>query len=840
MVAVVDIASLFGADPFEQPRAERERRLLDELNLDVVRHAQYCALFKRICDASGWSTDEPARRLEDLPFLPAQYFKEAGHLLTSVPKDRQYRALSSSATSGRASTVILDRDTARRQARAVASVVSKFIGGERRTMLVCDVRPGAQQSVELSARGAAMLGFMTFASAHRHLLTASADNQLSIDEETLAAAHAEIVATGKPVTLIGFTFLVYVALLEPLERSGKRFPLPKGSTILHIGGWKKLEDRRVDRKRLAAAAAAVFDIAEDRIVDSYGFTEQMGTVYPECAAGRKHAPAFADVIVRDPLSMVALPDGEEGVGQFLSLVPQSYPGFSVVTDDIVRVLGRDDCPCGRHGTTFEVIGRHKSAEVRGCGDILAEKVTIATAPAPSAVRAPLPTVQLVPGGETQAVSFFRDGKAFRTFDGDQALPKVGDWAALERRLRLAQRELAKLSVDEIAGVLAQACTEWARPDTKFTAFHPHGLSFVVTLTQGGGLQRMANASLRGSRAFLDGFRPDGAGAGRLRAVPRGVVAHWLAGNVPTLGFLSLMFSLLAKNANILKVPETVSPLLPEMLETLAKVRYAAPTGREVSGRTLTDAIEAVWYPHDAIDAAELSRMADVRIVWGGAEAVRAVAGLPRRYDCDDIIFGPKLSLAAVGREALASESLARRAARAIAVDCSVFDQEACASAHTVFVEAGAPVTPRQFAAMLAEQMQRTNLRIPRLGISGQLAGEVKSARMLHFVDGEVMAPPSLEWSVLFRDREERPPPVYGRTALVRPIADLAGLASHVDRDTQAVGLALPGARRLAIAELLAQAGVDRITEPGAMAEFAVPWDGVFPMDRLARWVSLNR
>ncbi|UYN97239.1 MAG: hypothetical protein KIT25_10025 [Enhydrobacter sp.] len=827
--------SLFDEDPFAQPRAERERRLLAELVSGIAAHRQAGPLFDRICEATGWPAATPPARLEDLPFIPAQYFKEAGEELVSVPKERRLRSLSSSATSGRASTVVLDQATARRQVRAVASTLAKFIGPQRRPMLVCDVPPEQARTGEISARAAAMLGFMTFASAYKHLLTLGPGSIVALDEGALEQAQAA--SQGKPVTIIGFTFLLYTALIEPLDRAGRRIPLPEGSTILHIGGWKKLEDRKVDRLQLAAAASRVFGIDPDRIVDCYGFTEQMGTLHLECSAGCKHAPAFADVIVRDPLTMAVLPDGDVGAGQFLSLVPLSYPGNSVLTDDLVRVIGRDTCPCGRQGTTFEVLGRHKSAEVRGCGDVLAEKIVLQMAPpVPAGVSMDRARATTKP----QAVSYFGGGVAYRQFAGDRPLPSVKDWGALERRLRLAQRELTKLPVDDIVGVLDVACARWSAADSPFAAFHPHGLSFVAGLVAGGGFQRMVNASLRGSRGHVDGFRPAAHGAGRLRALPLGIVAHWLAGNVPTLGFLSLMLSLAAKNANVVKVPESVSPLLPEMLATIADVRYASPSGREVKGHVLTDCIEALWYPHDAADGALLSRMADARIVWGGAEAVRSIASLPRRHDCVDIVFGPKLSLAAVGREALANESLARRAARGVAIDCSVFDQEACASAHTVFVELGGEVTPSQFARLLAEQMAAANRRIPRLGVSGQVAGALKSARMQHFLNGEVLAPASLEWSVLYREVEERPAPVYGRCALVRPISDLGQIARHLDRDTQAVGLALPGARRLAVAEAIAQGGVDRITEPGQMAEFAAPWDGVFPLDRLVRWVSLSR
>lgn len=298
--------------------------------------------------------------------------------------------------------------------------------------------------------------------------------------------------------------------------------------------------------------------------------------------------------------------------------------------------------------------------------------------------------------------------------------------------------------------------------------------------------------------------------------------------------------MLAKNANVLKVPEAVSPLLTEMLAVVARSNYRAPAGRVVDGRVVADAVVAVWFPHDAGDAAVLSKMADVRVVWGGADAVRAVADLPRRHDCDDVVFGPKLSLAAVGREALATENLARRVARGVAVDCSVFDQEACASAHTVFVERGGAVSPLDFASMLAEQMRRAAARIPRGPVSEWTAGAIKSTRMQHFLDGEVFAPVSLDWSVLYRNRLERPEPVYGRTVFVRPIEDVHDVARFIDRGTQVLGLALPGPRRLSVAERVAQAGLDRITRPGSMADFAVPWDGVYPLDRLVRWVSAER
>lgn len=258
-------------------------------------------------------------------------------------------------------------------------------------------------------------------------------------------------------------------------------------------------------------------------------------------------------------------------------------------------------------------------------------------------------------------------RGFRYPDGaveHLALPQA---SASRRKLRAAQAGLQKVPVDDILGLLRAASREWEDPKSPFGPFHANGLAFLIGFIQRGGLQRMVDRSLRDSRGVLDDFRYDAASEFRWRALPVGVVTHWIAGNVPTLGFLSLLLSVATKNANILKVPEHVSPLLTEMLSSVARARYRTSGGHWLEGRVISDTIAALWYPHRSGDANWLSMLADARVVWGGGEAVRAVAGLPRKHTAQDIIFGPKLSVAAVGREALKEES---RAASPSTVRCS--------------------------------------------------------------------------------------------------------------------------------------------------------------------------
>jgi len=91
----------------------------------------------------------------------------------------------------------------------------------------------------------------------------------------------------------------------------------------------------------------------------------------ECSCGHLHAPNFADVVIRDMLTFEPLPPRKQGMIQVLSSLPESYPGHSLLTEDMGTVLGEDDCPCGWKGKYFEVAGRIPKAELRGCSDTYA-------------------------------------------------------------------------------------------------------------------------------------------------------------------------------------------------------------------------------------------------------------------------------------------------------------------------------------------------------------------------------------------------------------------------------------------------------------------------------------
>ena len=153
--------------------------------------------------------------------------------------------------------------------------------------------------------------------------------------------------------------------------------------------------------------------------------------------------------------------------------------------------------------------------------------------------------------------------------------------------------------------------------------------------------------------------------------------------------------------------------MPHLLAALAEASYTNAAGETLSGNLLTDATAIVYCDRDDLDAARgLSQAADVRIAWGGREAVEAIMNLPRRYGTEDIIFGPKLSCAVVAKERLADTEIARRAATAIAADAAAFEQQGCTAAHGLRGNAGGR-SPVEFARLTAGDSCADARRLPR-------------------------------------------------------------------------------------------------------------------------------
>ena len=316
---------------------------------------------------ANWPIDFcAAERIADLPYLPVGVFK-ANPPLALVGTEDVKRTLTSSATTGQVpSRVVLDAATARRMAKGVVTIIRDFIGPARRPYLIIDTPENLAAHAQLGARGAAIQGLSSFATETVCCLRPGENGDSSLDREKLLACAAKW--KHSEVLVYGFTHVIWTQLVQPLQQEGITIDVPN-VRVLHSGGWKRLEQQAVTRDVFTRGVASIFGCSADRIIDYYGMVENVGVIYPDCDHGNKHVPAFAEIIVRNPLTLAPVKAGERGLIQVCSVLPTSFPGFLLLTEDLAEVVDYNECPCGRRGISFRFAGRVPKAEVRGCGNL---------------------------------------------------------------------------------------------------------------------------------------------------------------------------------------------------------------------------------------------------------------------------------------------------------------------------------------------------------------------------------------------------------------------------------------------------------------------------------------
>ncbi len=348
---------LFAYSPYELEHKEKQDILRKRLNALTRMHYENCDEYHKWIDILHDGRVE-YDSIEELPFLPVSLFKKLS--LKSVSDENVFKTMTSSGTTGQqVSKIYLNRDTANYQQKVLARIVSDYTGSSRMPMIILDCPSVIKNRAMFSARGAGILGFSIFGA--KKIYAFDDDMNLNMNELRAFLKRYE----GKTIFLFGFTYMIWQYFYKALKEQREYLPLERG-VLIHGGGWKKLQNEAVSKEEFKRALKDVCGITS--VHDYYGMVEQTGCVYMECEAGHLHASNFSDVLIRNMKDFSLCQNGEEGVIQVLSAIPESYPGHSILTEDVGCILGEDDCPCGRKGKYIEIHGRMKNAEVRGCSD----------------------------------------------------------------------------------------------------------------------------------------------------------------------------------------------------------------------------------------------------------------------------------------------------------------------------------------------------------------------------------------------------------------------------------------------------------------------------------------
>ena len=354
------IEDFYGVGPYELEKTEKRELVTRELLELTEHHRKNCPAYANILKGFGYDAAD-VRGPEDIPFLPVRIFKELE--LLSIDRSEVFKTMTSSGTTGQAvSKIFVDRETAGIQQKVMIRILSDYLGKKRIPMLIIDTPSVMKDRKTFTARGAAVIGLQVMARDTVYALN---------DDMTLNTGALEgfLEKYGSDKYLIfGFTFMIWKHLYEASQEAGISPDLSNG-WLMTGGGWKKLTDSAISQEAFQQRMTQRFGIVH--FLDHYAMVEQTGCIYAECECHHLHASVFSDVFVRDPEDFSVKGIGEEGILQTVSVLPHSYPGHSLLTEDLGVILGEDDCPCGRKGKYIKILGRLKSAELRGCSDTYA-------------------------------------------------------------------------------------------------------------------------------------------------------------------------------------------------------------------------------------------------------------------------------------------------------------------------------------------------------------------------------------------------------------------------------------------------------------------------------------
>ena len=336
---------------------KKQKFMLNSMNSLTRFHLENCKNYSILMNKLGKIKDS-YQSLLDIPYVPARLFKHIE--LLSVQDSDIIKTMTSSGTSGQeVSKIFLDKETSSLQVKAISKIMADFIGKKRLPMLIIDKKSIISNRSKFSARTAGVLGFSIFGRDLEFAL----DEDMTINFERVTNFLNQHKAEN--VLIFGFTYIIWKHFFLELEKYKQKLDLSKG-ILFHGGGWKQLENQSVDNLEFKNRICKISEIS--KIHNYYGMVEQTGSIFVECEHGFFHSPSFSDLIIRNHQTHFPEENGSEGLIQLLSVIPRSYPGHSILTEDLGTIHGEDDCKCGRMGKYFKVHGRIKRAEIRGCSD----------------------------------------------------------------------------------------------------------------------------------------------------------------------------------------------------------------------------------------------------------------------------------------------------------------------------------------------------------------------------------------------------------------------------------------------------------------------------------------
>lgn len=321
-----------------------------------------------------------------------------------------------------------------------------------------------------------------------------------------------------------------------------------------------------------------------------------------------------------------------------------------------------------------------------------------------------------------------------------------------------------------------------------------------------------------------------------------VIGHICAGNILGLAAFEMVMDKLVDAATWVKVPteepvfgalyaKSIEEVDPELAHSIAVL----PFGSE-----------------NAFVQDFLFSQSDLVRATGGEHARRSLTELAEKHQVPLAGHWHKFSFMVIARDFLSKQ--ASEIAELASLDVCAWDQQGCFSPQEIYVETGGSVSPKEFAGLLAVEMEKTTRALPKGTNSGKM--QVLDGYYQYFTKETMGEPVKIfpskthEWLVIYDEKNQNcePSSLY-RMIRVKPVIDIMDLPQKVKplgAFLQTVGVAIPQNRLLAFADAMGAVGVTNIRTISSMTlqKAWEPWDGRFPLQELfehdgVHWTSID-
>ncbi|MDC0980583.1 acyl-protein synthetase [bacterium] len=350
---MINFKDIFKYEPFSMDWKKKEDWYFKNLKKLTTHHIRNSYDYHKISN-SLFSRKNSWKKISDLPYLHVSAFKD--YSMKSI-SDKNVTSTynSSGTTSSKKSKIFLDRDTSLLQTQALKKIFQDVLKNKKE-LLIVDSKYNVEKKFSFSAKKAAIRGFSINFDKKNYLL--DSNNNIKISE--LLKLNNK-----KNFVIFGFTSQIWFNLIEQMKKY-KILLKKNNGIVIHGGGWKKMQNKSINNNKFKEELKSILGVKH--VFNYYGMIEQTGSVFIECEKGFFHSSIFSDILFRDKFLNVSK-SKKVGLVQIMSLLPISYPGHNILTEDIGKLEGIDDCECGKKGKYFSILGRVKDAELRGCSDV---------------------------------------------------------------------------------------------------------------------------------------------------------------------------------------------------------------------------------------------------------------------------------------------------------------------------------------------------------------------------------------------------------------------------------------------------------------------------------------